>query len=176
MNRRQFVTLAGATLASAAMVPLGLAAQVEKVADLSIDSALRLLDRLQAEQVRKTGEWNLFQVYTHLAQSVEYSMTGYPEQKSWLFKNTVGSLAFAVFAGKGSMHHGLDEPIPGAPELAVEGDQQQALLRLRAALEAFVAYDGPLQPHFAYGDLSKAEYGHAHVMHLNNHLDQFTVG
>lgn len=176
MNRRQFVTLAGATLASVAMAPLGLAAPVEKVPDLSIDSALRLLDRLQAEDVGKTGEWNLFQVYTHLAQSVEYSMTGYPEQKSWLFKNTVGSLAFAVFAGKGSMNHGLDEPIPGAPELVAEGDQQQALLRLRAALEAFAAFDGPLQPHFAYGELSKAEYEHAHLMHLNNHLDQFTVG
>lgn len=146
-----------------------------RVAPLTVAAALAQLDQLQQGPVQKAGSWNLFQVYTHLAQSVEYSMTGYPEAKSWLFQNTVGSLAFVVFAGKGSMNHALDEAIPGAPALAMEGDPEQGLQRLRQSLLAFQDFDGPLQPHFAYGALSKAEYEQAHVMHLNNHLEEFQL-
>ena len=102
-------------------------------------------------------------------------MVGYPEHKSWLFKHTVGSLAFAVFSGKGSMNHSLDEAIPGAPALLAQGDAEQALLRLRRALVDFRDYSGALQPHFAYGELTREEYEQAHVMHLNNHLDEFAL-
>ena len=49
-------------------------------------------------------------------------------------------------------------------------DAQAALQRLRAAFERFAAYSGELQPHFAYGALTHAEYAEAHVMHLYNHL------
>ena len=173
MNRRQFVRLSAASVVAASAAPWVRAEPMAKVADLRIDDALQTLSVLEQGGVTKQGAWNLFQVYTHLAQSVEYSMTGYPEQKSWLFKSTVGSLAFAVFAGKGSMNHGLDEPIPGAPALEADGDVQQALARLRQSLLDFQAFEGPLQPHFAYGELTKAEYEQAHVMHLNNHLDEF---
>mgnify|MGYP001043073778 CR=1 FL=1 len=175
MNRRQFVTLTGASLLSISVVPAVNAEPVSKVSGLTVADALQTLDQLQKAEVSTLGKWNLFQVYTHLAQSVEYSMTGYPEQKSWLFKSTVGSLAFSVFSGKGSMNHGLDEAIPGAPALSEEGDPQQALQRLRQSLMDFVAFDGNLQPHFAYGELSKAEYEQAHVMHLNNHLDELEL-
>lgn len=178
MNRRQFIALSSATLASrqlraAPTTEIVAAASPLQVDELSIEAALQRLDQLQSGQVTTRGRWNLFQVYTHLAQSVEFSMTGYPQQKSWLFKNTVGSLAFVVFAGKGSMNHSLDEVIPGAPLLEPEGDAQQALERLRQSLQAFQSYSGELQPHFAYGALSRQEYELAHVMHLNNHLEEF---
>lgn len=177
MNRRRFVTLTGVSLVTAttALRPVAAKAATAAKSGLTIADALQTLDLLEQAQIKLSGRWNLYQVYTHLAQSVEYSMTGYPEQKSWLFQNTVGSLAFAVFSGKGSMNHGLDEAIPGAPPLPAEGDPRLALDRLRQALLAFDAYEEPLQPHFAYGELSKAEYEQAHVMHLNNHLDQFDL-
>ena len=48
--------------------------------------------------------------------------------------------------------------------------QEAAANRLRAAIARFEAHTGPLQPHFAYGELNHAEYALAHVMHLYNHL------
>ena len=58
----------------------------------------------------------------------------------------------------------LDAPAP---------DAAAALARLRAAVQVFAAHTGPLQPHFAYGELSKAQYEQAHAMHLANHLSAF---
>ena len=178
MKRRQFIALGGLALA---LTPLRAVAPdrpsdqpaVPLAETLTMTAALQTLDQLRAAQVTNRGTWNLYQVYTHLAQSVEYSMSGYPEHRSWLFKNSVGSIAFAVFAVKGSMNHNLEEAIPGAPPLQPVGDAEQALQRLRQSLLVFRDFDGPLQPHFAYGELSWREYEQAHVMHLNNHLEAF---
>jgi hypothetical protein len=75
------------------------------------------------------------------------------------------------------MRHDLAEPIPGVEALPAPGaDVGAALARLRAAAEAFRAFDAPLQPHFAYGALDKAEYEAAHAMHLANHLSFFDTG
>ena len=46
---------------------------------------------------------------------------------------------------------------------------------LHEAIEAFHRHTGELQPHFAYGRLSKAEYELAHAMHLANHLAAFDI-
>ena len=43
------------------------------------------------------------------------------------------------------------------------------------AAQDFAAHTGPLQPHFAYGALDKAQYEQAHAMHLANHLSAFDV-
>ena len=121
-----------------------------------------------------TGAWSPFRVFSHVAQSVEMSMSGYPAHKPALFKRTLGRTAFAVFRKRGAMHHALDEPIPGAPAIGADGDVTAALERLRDALKAFEAHRGPLAPHFAYGELSHTQYTLAHVLHLNNHLAELT--
>lgn len=71
--------------------------------------------------------------------------------------------------------HGLDEPIPG--EVINEGssDPVQSQRRLIAALERFQSFEGPLMPHFAYGELARNEYAIAHAMHVNNHFDEFQL-
>ncbi|MNR55546.1 hypothetical protein D3C85_1759420 [compost metagenome] len=68
------------------------------------------------------------------------------------------------------MRHPLDEAIPGAAPLAEPASPAAALQRLQAAFERFAAHQGELQPHFAYGALSHAQYAQAHVLHLYNHL------
>ncbi len=138
------------------------------------DDVWQVIDALRASStVKIEGAWNPVQVFTHLAQSIEFSMSGYPESKGALFQSTVGSAAFAVFAWRGRMHHDLGEPIPGAPALPTAGDWRPALERFAASFKAFLEWQGPLRPHFAYGALSRDEYLLAHVMHLDNHLDQF---
>jgi len=118
---------------------------------------------------RASGTWNMAQVLNHAAQSVEYSLNGFPEMKSALFRHTVGAAAFTVFDSRGAMSHSLDEPIPGAPVLAAGDALEPAIARLLKALQDFENHTGALAPHFAYGALDKAQYTRAHLMHLANH-------
>ena len=140
---------------------------------LSTAATLDRLDQLAAGPIEKSGSWNPFQVFTHCAQSVEFSMTGFPLSESELFQLTAGRLAFATFAARGEMSHSLDEVIPGAPELAPAGDPRAALKRLVRALLDFQSFDGELKPHFAFGYLDKSDYAIAHSLHINNHLEEF---
>lgn len=126
---------------------------------------------LAAKLVQKTG-WAPYKVFVHLAQSIQYSMTGYPEMKPELFQHTAGSAAFYAFSVAGAMRHNLTEPIPGAPAIADTGNVSEAIDLVIKALQEFQSYTGELRPHFAYGLLSKTEFANAHVMHIENHLKE----
>ena len=142
-----------------------------------LDEAMRVTERLSAAGARAlepTTAWNWSQTLVHCAQSIEYSLAGFPAPRSTLFQNTLGTAAFHVFALRGHMSHDLAEPIPGAPVLdASLPDASAALARLHKAVQDFAAHAGRLHPHFAYGALSKAQYEQAHAMHLANHLSAY---
>ena len=135
----------------------------------SIASAQRTLEQLRTGAPHMNGAWDLAQVLHHAAQSVEYSMAGFPQPKPAWFQATAGSYAFALFNARGQMSHALDEPIPGAPPLARGLDLAPAIDRALAALRAFDRHAGALAPHFAYGALDKLQYTRAHLMHFANH-------
>jgi hypothetical protein len=161
MLRRSFTlaiaatSLAGCSVAEVQTFPTLAAAR----------SAIAALDARD----RSNGAWPLPMVLNHLAQSIEYSIDGYPELKSALFRSAIGSVAFAVFEARGKMGHSLSEPIPGAPALDPQAALVPARSRLLAALQRFEAHEGELAPHFAYGALDKPQYLRAHLMHLANH-------
>lgn len=147
---------------------------------LTVSAVLAKLESVAGKSIANSGAWNAATIFTHCAQSIEYSMTGYPVHKSDVFKHTLGSLAFSAFALKGSMVHALDEVIPGAPEITINEpvdaeEQSEALQRLKKSLTDFNQYQGTLAPHFAYGELTKSEYEEAHVMHIYNHFDELSV-
>jgi hypothetical protein len=119
------------------------------------------------------GAWPYAQTLVHAAQSIEFSMQGFPQAKPAWFQHTVGALAFKVFDTRGRMSHDLKEPIPGAPALPAQATVEEAVARLRASVAAFKAWKQPLAPHFAYGALDAAAYERAHAMHLANHLAMF---
>ena len=168
MKRRHFLALQAATLAGSAW------ADTPKVQ--SLDEVLHWLDRLdQASRVASSSTWAMPAVFAHMAQSIEMSMDGYPQARSPAFQSTVGVTAFAWFKWRGRMSHDLTEPIPGAAALVQSGEWTPHAMRLRQAVQRFQAYTGPLQPHFAYGALSYAEYTQAHVMHIANHQDAIEV-
>ena len=135
----------------------------------SIAAALKTLEQLRAEAPRMTGAWDLAHVLHHTAQSIEYSIGGFPQPKPAWFQATVGSYAFALFNARGQMTHNLSEPIPGAPDIAQGQPLGPAIDHAIAALQAFDRHDGALAPHFAYGALAKPAYTRAHLMHLANH-------
>lgn len=174
MKRRQFIK--ASIVSGSSIIGLGGGAyliidEVDKN-ELTIKSALKKLNTLSDTDIKSSGEWNLYQIFTHCAQSVEYSMSQFPLHKSDLFKSTVGKLAFSLFSSKGKMTHKLSEPIPGAPLLIKNEDVTIALNRLKKSLKDFNEYKGSIAPHFAYGKLTKKEFEIAHVMHLNNHLQE----
>jgi hypothetical protein len=136
-----------------------------------IPTALRTLDRLHTEPLYATSGWDLAHVLHHSAQSIDYSIDGFPQPKPAWFRGTVGRAAFAVFSARGRMSHGLAEPIPGAPEIAAGQDLGPAVERVMQSLLRFDRHAGPLAPHFAFGTLTKAEFARAHLMHLANHWD-----
>lgn len=176
LGRRQFLQ-ASAFTGIALMAPgvLATSGSVDRALQfVSLDEALAELAQLtvSGEPVSHTT-WNWAKTLTHCAQSIEFSMSGFPESKSAVFQNTVGAAAYRVFAWRGRMTHDLAEPIPGAPALDDATDIKTAEARLRAAIEQFRQWQGELKPHFAYGDLSKPEYELAHAMHLANHFSFF---
>lgn len=96
-------------------------------------------------------------------------MAGFPTLKSPFFRGTIGPVAFRIFAARGRMSHGLDDEIPGEI-IDTSRSASAALTRIKEALTAFDAHSGPMQPHFAYGKLTKDQYALAHVMHIQDHL------
>ncbi|WP_267896242.1 MULTISPECIES: DUF1569 domain-containing protein [Streptomyces] len=75
------------------------------------------LDRPERDLLAPGSTWNLSQTVQHCAQTVRYSVTGYPVLKPALFRVTAGSLARRVFLRRGAMKHPLGAEIDGAPPL-----------------------------------------------------------
>ena len=117
--------------------------------------------------------FTLAQALAHCAQSIEYSMTGYPKLRSRLFRATIGPLVKRRFLRAGRMSHDRAAPVPGAPQLAAELALDDARARLRAAIAAFRAHTGALAPHLAYGACTRDDYTTLHALHVEDHLRSF---
>jgi hypothetical protein len=135
------------------------------------DTALGWLDTLARDPSARSLEgWPLAQVLEHAAQSIEYSLEGYPALRAAWFRHSIGPVAFGVFSRRGRMSHDTGEPIPGAPALSAS-EVPIAAGRLVAALQRFeqTPHGFVFAPHFAYGQLDKSNYRRAHLMHLADH-------
>lgn len=170
MRRRTL--LKGAALGGVAALGAGFWALPGVPAPAAVDlaAAQRLLAGLAGRELVSLQGWSPAEVFNHCAQSVEYSLDGYPELKPAWFRHSVGPAAFALFSARGAMRHPLSEAIPGAAPLLAPAAQDAALARLQQAFARFAEQRGALHPHFAYGALSHEEYAQAHVMHLYDHL------
>ncbi len=110
----------------------------------------------------------------HCAQSIEYSLTGFPQPRGWVVRKLIGPLVLRKFLRQGHMRHDVLAGIPGAPNVPMTTTSADGLARLRQAMTAFEAHTGPLAPHFAYGEVSKADYEAVHAMHVADHLTSLT--
>lgn len=173
MKRRSF--LFKSSLATVAIASAAVGWRRWQLPEAPSSALIDELDALRTRELRGTGAWSPYRVFTHLAQSIDFSMAGYPSMKPDWFTHSVGPVAFFAFETAGAMHHGLAEPIPGAAPIAADGDSPQALSDLIASLERFMAHRGRLHPHFAYGALDHRQYAHAHVLHVRDHLREITL-
>ncbi len=137
----------------------------------TFDEVLGELDRLTTSGARQQGAWSFPWVLEHCAQSIEYSLTGYPVLRSGLFRATVGRIAKGKFLRSGAMSHDIEALIAGAPALSLS-DANHAADRLRQAIAAFRAWEGSLAPHLAYGSCTKGDYEALHAMHVTDHFSK----
>ncbi len=139
------------------------------------DECMLEVEKIQlATELKIEGDWTLYQNLVHCAQSIEYSMTGYPQNKPKLFQNTLGALIFKQFENQGYMRHNRNKPIPGANMIDPNGNNDEAIGRLKKAIVDFDNLNRELKPHFAYGRLNKTRYAEAHCMHLADHFAMIT--
>lgn len=175
MNRRNFLIGTAVTGVVASTGVHFMLAQQTPRSELTIATTIAKLDELMVNNPSSIGPWSLAKIFNHCAQSVEFSMSEFPEHKPVAFKNTVGKLAFEVFNSRGEMRHNLSEGIPSAPKLSEDADLTKAYVRLRNAMLDFSQFEGELAEHFAFGQLTKEQYETAHAMHFNNHLLQINT-
>lgn len=136
----------------------------------TFDEVLAELERVKGG-AHTQGAWTLPWVLEHCAQSIEYSLSGYPVLRSGLFRATIGRIAKRKFLGSGAMSHDVEAAIAGAPALSLT-DTNVAADRLTKAIAAFRAHEGSLADHLAYGACSKADYEALHAMHVTDHFQK----
>jgi len=169
VNRRHFLALAtAAPLAGATLWLHGAPAPIDGLTDFAAVRAWT--GRLLAAPHRSTTTWTVAHVLHHAAQSIEFSLDGYPQPRPRWFQATAGALAFAAFSRRGRMRHDTTQDLPGAPPVAGD-DLPAAVGHLHAALARFeTAHE--FAAHFAYGPLDRDDYARAHLMHLAEHARQ----
>jgi hypothetical protein len=114
--------------------------------------------------------WNLSQTVQHCAQTVHYSVVGYPQLKPTVFRATVGAIAKRVFLLRGATRHPLAAEIDDAPPLESELPVPDALAQLSTAVAQFTAHGGTHPPHPTYGDCTHEQLDRLQAMHLAEHL------
>ncbi|MCB1142838.1 MAG: DUF1569 domain-containing protein [Leptospiraceae bacterium] len=142
----------------------------------SLESALVELKKLSlAKELKSNGKWEANRVFLHCAQSIDYSISGYPKNKPILIQKTIGRLVLNKFLSQGYMSHNLSDPIPGAPILESQKDFHPALDTLISSIDRFLQWDKKLSPHFVYGEVEKGDYNRIHAMHIADHLSEIDI-
>ncbi|MFG2135144.1 DUF1569 domain-containing protein [Streptomyces sp. NPDC048751] len=134
------------------------------------------LGRPERELLAPGSSWNLSQTLQHCAQTVRYSVTGYPALRPALFRATAGALAKRVFLRRGAMKHPLGAEIDGAPPLDPALPVTEAAAGLADAVALFTGHTTEHAPHPAYGRCSHDEFARLHAMHLAEHLPGLAGG
>ena len=173
MNRRKFLKV-GAISAGAVLVggvggkfalDCRLSTKNEILCPISFSSlkeAQLELDRLEKialldpQKIQLLGDWSLHQNLVHCAQSIEYSLIGFPKNKPKLIQNTIGKIVFDKFDAQGYMSHDRNDPIPDATPIEKEGDLKAAFERVRKSISDFENHKIAYKPHFMYGTLTKS--------------------
>ena len=128
------------------------------------------IGRPEHEMLAPGSPWNLSQTLQHCAQTVRYSVTGYPKLKPALFRATAGAMAKRVFLRRGAMKHPLGAEIDGAPPLDPNLPVTEAATGLAQAVALFTAHTAEHAPHPAYGRCTHEEFARLHALHLAEHL------
>lgn len=144
---------------------------------VKLDDALGELAKIEkaGPGIKISGTWSLGKILVHCAQSIEYSITGYPDNKPAFIRKTIGKIILNKFMGQGYMSHGTNEPVAGAPEISNTVSDKEGFARLRKAIADFQNFKGETKIHLMFDAMSKEEYDKYHSMHIANHLSMVAL-
>ncbi len=117
--------------------------------------------------------WSLYKTLLHCAQTIEFSMSGYPKLKPLIIRRTVGRIVLKKFLKNNKMKHDLTAPVPGAAEIADEGNISEAVAVSVKTIDDFMSYSGQYKEHLLFGKLSKKEYDEYFTLHYADHFSDY---
>jgi len=124
------------------------------------------LAKLEQGPIETSRKWSYYQIITHLTGAVEGSLKGVKREMPFWKKYILGPFLFRLFTLRGY----IPEGIKGRPSERVEGNEKEAVLQFRKALEDFEKSTGPYSDHPVLGQLNKRQWRTFHVLHFNNHV------
>lgn len=136
----------------------------------SLADAKALLQNLDVAKLKSDTGWSPYQNFVHCAKTIDYAMTGYPRLKPAWLRQTIGRIAIHKFLKQGYMKHNLTADVEGSPVLPSHGNAQDGLDTLLQSINRFTAWQGAMQPHLLFGNLSKAEYDRYFALHIADHF------
>ncbi|MCH9670334.1 MAG: DUF1569 domain-containing protein [Gammaproteobacteria bacterium] len=140
------------------------------------DDLTEYLQRLEdASSIRVRDGWSVEAVLHHCAQSIDFSVHGFPRYKPTFLRRTVGSLVARKFLRSGAMSHNRKEAIPGAPQAPGDQTLSDSLDAMRTAIATFRDSTVVPREHFILGRLSREQFERIHVMHAANHFEWFEI-
>ncbi|MCP5497592.1 MAG: DUF1569 domain-containing protein [Leptospiraceae bacterium] len=132
--------------------------------------AEREISSLKDKKIQTYGKWSYYQILTHLADGLEYTLKG--ENPKWYFpviiQNTIGKLMLNRILRQKSMPPGLPNLIK--KNTVIYGDEKEAYKRLIKVMEEFKSFSGEFKPHPVFGKMTKGEWYLLHTCHFANHL------
>lgn len=138
-----------------------------------LEDAIRDVEVLRSGPYVATGKWSLSQVCDHLADWMTYPIDGFPKAPFfiapflWALKVTVGKRKVATYLRDRSFPAGK----PTMPQTVhADRDDREAADRFRAAVERFVAHDGPVHPSPLFGEMTKDVAEQLQRVHCAHHL------
>lgn len=143
----------------------------------SVQELERRLATLSPASSRRWGRMNAHQAVCHLSDSFKAALGDrtLPKRPPSLRRRVIRFIAFTLPL---PWPHGvrtspeMDALKGGTPPGSFERD----IAELRSLLRRFAATDGKgLEPHYAWGDLSRGEWGRYVYRHVDHHLRQFSA-
>jgi hypothetical protein len=116
----------------------------------------------------------LAQACGHLAEWFRYQIDGFPKAPLvmrpliWAVRNTFGPAAGRRAFAAGNMRAGIPTIPQSVPSPG--GDDAVAVATLRAAVNRWREYTGPLHPSPMFGTMTKDEWVRGHLIHAAHHL------
>lgn len=144
------------------------------VAAPSLKDAEESLLRVKGAKEVTCPHWSLSEICLHCAQTIDYSISGYPQLKPVIIRATVGRLAIRKFLGQGYMKHNLSAPVPGGQAFKEDKSISEGMDELFSAIQRFRDYNGEFKLHLLFGKLSKEEYDSYFAMHIADHLSELS--
>lgn len=116
---------------------------------------------------RTVGHWSLGQICDHLARGIDGAIDGLDLSRHRVKRGLFRKILLAC-----TLRFGIPENYmvdPGIEPTEPVSDEQ-GIGRLAAAVERYIAHDGPLQAHPLFGKMSREQWDRMHCVHCAHHL------